>query len=265
MGAGIFAVVAAACFPQTGAAGAEPWTIQPLEPGPFPMVRPFRATFRFGWAGIEAAKAEATLVIRGGIARTHVVGATTGLARALYRLDATHESAFRVHDFKPRGFTQIERYKNRTITTRGAYHPEGLRRLRTRTPRGGPAKWRTVRLAPVRDIIPSLFFARSQRLEPGDTISLLAYPGDSPFLVEASVIRRETIQIAGSDRKTLRIAIRLQKILLEKNQPPRLHPHAKFRSGTVWISDDSNRFPLRVEVDIFIGSVFAELESLEFH
>jgi hypothetical protein len=41
-------------------------------------------------------------------------------------------------------------------------------------------------------------------------------------------------------------------------------PHGKFRSGSVWISDDADRIPLRAEVDIFIGYVFGELESLHF-
>jgi hypothetical protein len=39
----------------------------------------------------------------------------------------------------------------------------------------------------------------------------------------------------------------------------RLAPHKKFRSGRVWISDDSRRIPLKAEVDVFIGSVFAKL------
>jgi hypothetical protein len=41
-----------------------------------------------------------------------------------------------------------------------------------------------------------------------------------------------------------------------------LAPHKKFRSGRVWISDDARRLPLRAEVDVFIGSVFAELAKV---
>jgi hypothetical protein len=42
-----------------------------------------------------------------------------------------------------------------------------------------------------------------------------------------------------------------------------LKPHKLFKSGRGWLSDDDKRVPLRIEVDIFIGYVFAELESLQ--
>ena len=41
-------------------------------------------------------------------------------------------------------------------------------------------------------------------------------------------------------------------------------PHRKFRRATAWVSDDSNRLPLRIEAQIFVGTVFAELQSVQF-
>ena len=41
-----------------------------------------------------------------------------------------------------------------------------------------------------------------------------------------------------------------------------LQPHKKFQRGTVWVSDDEVRLPLRVEVKVFIGHVFAELAEV---
>jgi Protein of unknown function (DUF3108) len=43
-----------------------------------------------------------------------------------------------------------------------------------------------------------------------------------------------------------------------------LEPHRKFRRATVWISDDSDRIILRIEAQVFIGTVFAELQSAHF-
>jgi hypothetical protein len=43
-----------------------------------------------------------------------------------------------------------------------------------------------------------------------------------------------------------------------------LEPHRKFRRATVWISDDANRIPLRIEAQIFVGTVFAELQAMRF-
>ncbi len=43
-----------------------------------------------------------------------------------------------------------------------------------------------------------------------------------------------------------------------------LQPHKKFRGATVWLSDDADRLVLRIETQVFIGKVFAELQSMQF-
>ena len=42
-----------------------------------------------------------------------------------------------------------------------------------------------------------------------------------------------------------------------------LEPHRKFRSGTLWLSNDPDRILLRAEVQVFVGYVFAELASFQ--
>jgi hypothetical protein len=43
-----------------------------------------------------------------------------------------------------------------------------------------------------------------------------------------------------------------------------LEPHKKFKRASVWISDDADRLLLRIEASIFVGKVFAELQSVQF-
>ena len=43
-----------------------------------------------------------------------------------------------------------------------------------------------------------------------------------------------------------------------------LEPHKKFQNGTIWLSDDADRIPLRIEVNIFVGYIFAELDWIKF-
>jgi len=43
-----------------------------------------------------------------------------------------------------------------------------------------------------------------------------------------------------------------------------LEPHRKFRRGTIWVSDDAERLLLRIEAQVFVGTVFAELQSVHF-
>ena len=43
-----------------------------------------------------------------------------------------------------------------------------------------------------------------------------------------------------------------------------LEPHKKFRRATVWVSDDNDRLLLRIEAGVFVGTIFAELQSVRF-
>jgi hypothetical protein len=244
---------------------AEPWSdrIGPETPGPFPLVRPFSGEFRFGWSDIEAASAKARLWCSGDQIIVEVEGGTNGLARVLWQLDAKHRAVILKEGLKPVEFEQVEKYAKKKVQIEAVFKPDGLWRLRAVTPdpKNVP-RWRKIKIEPVRDIVSAMLFIRSQPLNNGDKIGLVAFPGDAPFLVEVVVVKHEQIRISGSLRKVIRLDFQIQRIDLKNKD--RLTPHGKFKSGTVWISDDENRVPLRAEVDIFIGYVFGELESIHF-
>lgn len=237
---------------------------RPPMPGPFPMVSSFRGDFVFGWSNLPAAEATAEVRVEDGMVRVDVRGRTTGAARALWQMDVSHTAGFHSNGLLPGGFLQIEKYKKKTITTRAELRDGSLWRLRTRVPDGGPAKWKRIPVDGVRDIVSAMFFVRSQPLRPGDRIRTIAFPGDSAFLVDVHVLRSEELPWHGVRRPALRLEFRLKKILTARGQPPELASHGKFRKGTVWLSDDADRIPLRAEVDIFVGFVYAELARITF-
>ena len=59
-------------------------------------------------------------------------------------------------------------------------------------------------------------------------------------------------------------AIKLDLQLERINKRLELEPHRKFRRATIWVSDDADRLLLRIEAQIFVGTVFAELQSAHF-
>jgi hypothetical protein len=192
-----------------------------------------------------------------------VEGGTDGLARALWQLDARHKAVILMEGLKPIAFEQIEKYANKRVRTEAVFKPDGLWRIRAVTPDPkNVAKWKRIKVEPVRDIVSAMLLIRSQSLNNGDRIGVVAFPGDAPFLVEVTVAKREQIKIAGALRKAIKLDFQIQRIDVKNKD--RLAPHGKFRSGSVWLSDDEDRIPLRAEVDIFIGYVFGELESLRF-
>ena len=120
-------------------------------------------------------------------------------------------------------------------------------------------------MTPIRDIVAAMLFVRSQPLENKDRIGVLAFPGDDAYLAEIQVAGREQIPISGKVRQAIKLTFQINKVARTADKKEyKLEPHKKFRNGTVWISDDENRIPLRAEVNIFIGYVFGELVNLEF-
>jgi len=244
---------------------AEPWSdrIGPQDPGPFPLVRPFSGKFRFGWSEIGAASATARLGYSGDKIIVEIEGGTEGLARTLWQLDAKHKAVILKEGLTPVGFEQVEKYAKKTVRTEAVFKPDGLWRIRAVTPDPkNVARWKKIKVEPIRDTISAMLLIRSQPLNDGDKIGVVAFPGDAPFLVEVTVAKHERIRVANQLREAIKLDFQIQRIEVKKKK--RLAPHGKFRSGSVWLSDDGDRIPLRAEVNIFIGYVFGELERLQF-
>lgn len=247
--------------------GEEAWRSR-LTPqvGSFPMVRPFQGEFRFGWSNIAAAKAKAEFIRDGNRLRMKAWGGTTGAARLLWKLDATHTSVVFPVDLRTDWFFQEEKYSSRTVFTQAVYQSDGLWRQRDVVPDPtGPAQWKQIKIVPSRGLVATMLFIRSQPLLPHDRVGVIAFPGDDSYLVEVRVVGRENLWVAGKDYPTIKLEFEIQKIVRDKiTKLSHLEPHKKFRSGRVWISDDTNRMALRMEVNIFIGYVYGELASVRY-
>ena len=230
--------------------------------GPFPEIQPFQAEYRLGWAEIEAARASASISYNGKNATLVSSGGTTGFARTLYQLDASLDAAADRASLQTIHSTQLEKYTSHTLSILIEGKNGTLTSLRESTSRGSrPAKWKPVKISPIRDLFAASLFIRSQALAKGDKVRTLVFPGGSPFLVDIESLGPETISIANSPREALRLDIKIQSVNTKKGNA--LEPHHKFRSGTLWLSNDSTRILLRAEVQVFVGYVFAELAT--FH
>ena len=105
-----------------------------------------------------------------------------------------------------------------------------------------------------------MLYLRSQPLKNQASQRLVVYPTTNPYLATTTVLGREKISIRAGTYDAIKINLQLKKIGKELE----LQPHRKFRRATIWVSDDPNRLILRIEAQIFIGTVFAELQSVRF-
>ncbi len=239
-------------------------SLTPDVPGKFPSIRPLDAAYRIGWTDIEAGRARVKISdVGAGTIRLDASGNSTGLARVLWQIDAALQSTTARDGLRTIYTVQTETYSARSIITQIVARPDGIWRLRENFPAGeNPARWKLLKISPARDLFSGLLFLRSQQLAVGDSVSAIIFPGDSPFLVELRVLDTCPLAATGLKWDAIRLELRLRKVNLKKDF--RLEPHEKFRNGTVWLSNDADRIPLRVELELFVGYVFAELDSVVF-
>lgn len=231
--------------------------------GDFPDLRPLRARYVFGWAGIPAASAEVQFT-RSSSARFQLegIGRTVGLARALWRLDVNARASADAETLRPIEVNQREEYRRKTVVTHLNFGADGVRGTRTETKTGGvgDTKAREFRFPNLFDLHSALLFLRSQPLRDHAVYRVVVYPATSAYLATVTVVGREKVFVRGGTYNAIKADLQLHR--LGKNLD--LEPHRKFRRATAWISDDPNRILLRIEAQIFIGSVFAELQSVRF-
>ena len=236
-------------------------SLTPTASVPFSSISPFEAEYRFGWQGISAGEAKLQVAARGQDRRSITVrGGPNALIRKLWNYEALYVGESGGNGEVPSWFCMDESYP------KGAVRSEALFKEGSVTGRHHKASetkpWEVTDLPRIRDLFSAMLFVRSQPLHEGDRLRLTVFPDEAPYLVDLTVAGRDTITVMEKKIRAIRFTIRIQTIETHGEHKGKLAPHKKFRSGRVWMSDDDQRLPLRAEVDIFIGRVFAELVKL---
>ena len=236
-------------------------TVTKERPGNFGEPRPLHAIYHFGWSGFTAATGDIHFnKIAGNRFQLEATGHTTGLVRALWKLDANYRALADAETLRPIESKQIEAYRFKKIVTQLAFTNSGVTRSRTEGFGPGTTKTREFAFPNLFDLHTALLYLRSQPLEDHSVYRIVVYPATSAYLVTVTVLDHEKIWVRAGSYNAIKADLQLKR--LGKNLE--LEPHGKFRRATVWISDDANRVPLRIEAQIFVGTVFAELQSVQF-
>lgn len=232
-------------------------------PGSFAPLRSLHGKYVFGWSGFTAATAEVRFS-RAGEDRCQVEGSgrTIGLARALWRYDVNYRALASATDLRPIESNQTDAYRAKKITTHLVFNSTGVRRARSETPppSSGQTKSKDWDFPNLFDLQTSVLYLRSQPLQPQSVYRLVVYPATNAYLATATILGREKLSVRAGSYNAIEIDLQLQRI--GKNLD--LQPHRKFRRATIWVSDDPDRLVLRIEAQVFIGTVFAELQSVHF-
>lgn len=230
------------------------------EPGPFPPLRPVKLEYQCGWSGLTAGHVEAQFSRpEPETCELEAKAATTGLARALWRLDATHEARGNLVTLQPLAVRQKEVYRAQTVRTELDFDASGVERLRESTTDKNPARRKRYDFPNLYDLQTALLLVRSQKLNTGDVYRMVVYPATAPYLATVTVQGRERVKVKAGSYPAIKMDLRLEKVTGDM----KLEPHGKFKRATGWLSDDADRLPLRLNAQIFVGSVWVELEKVE--
>ena len=225
-------------------------------------MRPLRASYRFGWSGVTAATGEVHFT-KSSNDRFQLkgTGRTIGFVRALFKLDVTHRAVANSHTLAPIETQQSESYRSKKIATHLTFTNGGVTRARTEG-EGASAKTTTrdFTLPNLFDLHSAALYLRSQPLKQGSVYRLPIYAATNAYLATVTVTGREKISVRAGSYNAIKLDLRLKHI----GKHLELEPHKKFRRATIWVSDDAERLILRVDAQIFVGSVFAELQSVRF-
>jgi len=234
--------------------------LTPPEPGGFPILRPVKLTYGCGWSGLTAGIVEVNFS-RPSVetCELYAKAATTGLARALWRMDATHEARADATTLRPIIMRQREIYRAQTVNTDLDFDDEGVVQYRETSNETNPARKKRYDFRDLYDLQTALLFVRSQKLQTGKVYRFVTYPATSPYLATVTVLGREPVKVKAGNYPGIKLDLKLEKV----NKDMELEPHAKFKRATGWLSDDGDRLPLRLNAQIFVGSVWVDLEKVE--
>jgi hypothetical protein len=246
----------------TNIAAAASWekTVTASSAPSFPNPRPMQARYGFGWSGFPGATADVRLhKATGNRLQLDINARTIGLVRTLWKFDASGTSIIEANTLRPIVVKQVENVRTEKTVIDLAFGADGVTSKVTETP-GKGTKVRRFDFPHLFDLQSALLYLRSQPLQERSVQRIVVYPQTSAYLATVTVLGRERITVPSGTYNAIKFDLQLNKI----GKGNELEAHRKFRRATAWISDDPDRLLLRLEAQIFIGSVFAELQSVEF-
>ena len=104
------------------------------------------------------------------------------------------------------------------------------------------------------DIISAFYFARSLNLDGakmGDIVTLQTFFDEEIFPMQVKLVGREVLKTKAGKIRCLKLRPIIQKGRVFKEE----------EDLTMWVSDDKNRVPVRLQANVLVGSIKMDLKS----
>lgn len=190
-----------------------------------------------------------------------VASETVGLARSVWKFDVRHTSVSDARTLRPVRVREVETQGSKHLETEVNFTPEAVAGRRVEQGKNGTKTTnRSFEFPNVLSVSSALLYLRSKSLTDGTVERLVVYPSTNAYVCTVAVLGREQLSVPTGSYGAIKLDMKLNKV--GKNHE--LVPYKKFKRATVWLSNDADRLILRIEAQISFGTVFGELQSVQF-
>jgi len=181
---------------------------------------------------------------------------STKVVGVFYELRHRSQSIFSAQDLKPVEFFSQQTENSRFTNIEVSFSPEGL--IRAKVVKGklnSQGKSEEVVFKSENatfDPITAAFLARSLPINPAEDLSFDIFNGQHRYLISFHVVGREKINVAGKDYDAFKVEPRVKKLTDTQGEK-------RLRKAFLWVSADESREVLKLESEVFFGSVSAKL------
>jgi hypothetical protein len=228
-------------------------------PGPNPFRDGERLVYQVSWLGIPAATAQVKL-------HRNRKNPSLWTAQAWIQTNRVVDVLFRMRDYVKEDLLSasfapldlyISQHENRR---RDEYKVTFDHRARlvtmVKTNRQGRRHVRRVQASDPWGPLSGAIMALSQPLNPGDVYAFHVFTGTTNYVFDFHVVGREKISTSRGIVDAIRIVPAVKYVSSGKLG-------VQARQTTLWVSADKRRLPLRVESQVFIGTVRADLVEVD--
>ncbi|MBK7973388.1 MAG: DUF3108 domain-containing protein [Deltaproteobacteria bacterium] len=213
--------------------------------------------YEFGWKGIPAARATLSVQAVPGDepARVKVIGSARTMSWLdwIWKMNDRFEAVFEADTLTPGTFDFAQRERGDKVDTHLAISwKDGVATSR-RVKNGNTKDW----LFPITrayDPVTAAFLLRGVDLAIGDAKLVEVLNGKSRYLITMNVVGRETVTVPAGTFDTFR----LEPEIRNPNVPPPPPEKRKLRKVAIWISTDAPRRIVKIESEVFWGSVYGQ-------
>lgn len=237
--------------------------------GNFGEIRPVKLTYYLTWKRTIKAATTEIIIDRSpdqpelilGTAR----GSSSGLAASLFPYDFLCHSKLDSDSLEPLSFRMEESTRRNRHLYQVDFHRDALKTSKKSTSKKTNEISERLKAfqfgdKTVQDCFSVLLSGRRFPLSNNQKVTIIANPIDRPYLIRFTVLGRETRRLKGNNYRTIKLGLFIGRI----NDDATIKPFDKVSNATLWVIDDTERIPLELTADLFVGHFSAFLADKQY-